>query len=46
MKKKYKTAIIGHGIVGKRREFFLNKNRQFKGCEVSKEFYDKIIKLI
>jgi DNA modification methylase len=23
-----------------------NTNRQFKGCEISKEYYDKLIKLI
>ena len=23
-----------------------NKNRQFKGCEVSQEYYDKLMKLV
>jgi|TARA_Y200000002_G_scaffold376613_1_gene380776 predicted dehydrogenase len=44
MKKKYKTAIIGHGIVGKRREFFLNKNRQFKITALCDKNYSNNLK--
>ena len=41
MKKKYNTAIIGHGIVGKRREFFLNSNKKFNIVAICDKNYKK-----
>lgn len=41
MKKKYNTAIIGHGIVGKRREFYLNNNKKFNIIAICDKNYKK-----